>query len=134
MADELRFDVATPPTTDPASLAISPDGRNLVFVADDQGRSKLWLHALNELSSRPLPGTDGGFYPFWSSDGRSIGFFSGGRLRTIRGLGLSVRSPTRPIRWAGAGARRDDSFCAELSGTDLPRRGHGRRRRPGDAD
>ena len=34
---EMRLDIMTPPTTDPVSLAISPDGQTIVFVATSQG-------------------------------------------------------------------------------------------------
>ncbi len=80
---EMRFEITTPPTTDPVSLAISPDGQTIVFVATFEGRPRLWLRSLNSPSTRPLAGTDDGFYPFWSSDNRSIGFFADGKLKRI---------------------------------------------------
>ncbi len=46
-AREMRVDVATPPTTDPMSFEISPDGRSVVFVATFEGRPRLWLRALD---------------------------------------------------------------------------------------
>ena len=110
VANELRFEVATPPTTDPLSLAISPDGRNLVFAADNEGRSKLWLHALNELSSRPLAGTEGGFYPFWSPDGRSIAFFSGGKLNRLDLEGGLVRPISNAPNPVGGSWGRDGTI------------------------
>jgi serine/threonine protein kinase/Tol biopolymer transport system component len=80
---EMRFEVTTPPTTDPVSLAISPDGQQLVFVASSQGNAQLWVRPLDSLTARPLAGTDGAAYPFWSPDGQSIGFFADGKLRRI---------------------------------------------------
>ena len=71
---EMRFEITTPPTTDPGSLAISPDGRKIVFVATSQGRSMLWLHLLESGTAAPLAGTDGAVAPFWSPDSRSVGF------------------------------------------------------------
>ena len=44
---ELRLDMVTPPTTDSVSLAVSPDGRQIVFVATSDGRPRLWLRALD---------------------------------------------------------------------------------------
>ena len=35
---EMRLEITTPPTTDPVSLAISPDGQKIVFVATAEGR------------------------------------------------------------------------------------------------
>ncbi len=91
-AAEMRFEISTPPTTDPPSLAISPDGQTIVFVATFEGRPRLWLRALNATSIRPLAGTEGGFYPFWSPDGRSIGFFADGKLDRIDIDGGLVRA------------------------------------------
>ncbi len=68
--------LALPPTTAPASFAIAPDGRQVVFVASDNGQSELWLRSLENGAQRALRGTAGATYPFWSPDGRSIGFFN----------------------------------------------------------
>jgi Tol biopolymer transport system component len=76
----MRLEVNTPTTTDPISFAISPDGRRLVFAGSDGGTTRLWLRTLDTTMSRPLIGTEGGGFPFWSPDSRSIGFFSGGKL------------------------------------------------------
>jgi serine/threonine protein kinase len=73
---EMRVEITTPPTRDPVSLAISPDGQQIAFVATSAGRSALWLRSLESGSARPLPGTDGASYPFWSPSGRSLAFFS----------------------------------------------------------
>jgi serine/threonine protein kinase len=75
---EMRVEITTPPG-DPNSFAISPDGGNIVFQADFQ----LWLRPLNSNSSRPLPGTNMAGLPFWSPNGRSIGFFAAGKLKRI---------------------------------------------------
>ena len=80
---ETRLEIATPPTMDPVSLAISRDARMVAFVATDEGRSRLWLRRLDSGSARPLPGTDGAYYPFWSPDNRSVGFFADGKLKRI---------------------------------------------------
>jgi serine/threonine protein kinase/Tol biopolymer transport system component len=80
---ELRLDISSPPTADPLSLALSPDGQKLVFVADSEGMSRLWLRELNAVSPRPLPGSDGAAFPFWSPDSRSIGFFAEGNLKRL---------------------------------------------------
>jgi Tol biopolymer transport system component len=82
-APETRLEIATAPTMDPVSLAISGDGRTLAFVATDDGRSRLWLRRLDSGSARSLPGTDGAYYPFWSPDNRSVGFFADGKLKRI---------------------------------------------------
>jgi Tol biopolymer transport system component len=82
-APEMRLEVTTPPTGDPASLAISPDGQRMVFVATSEGRSRLWLRPLDSTSGRALAGTDGASFPFWSPDSQSVGFFADGKLKRL---------------------------------------------------
>ncbi len=94
-AREMRVEVTTPPTTDPMSLEVSPDGRTVVFVATFEGRPTLWLRALDGTAARPLPGTDFAAYPFWSPDGRAVGFFADLRLKRLDIDGGIVRPLAR---------------------------------------
>jgi eukaryotic-like serine/threonine-protein kinase len=82
-APELRLDIATPPTVAPASLALSPDGRHIAYVATVDGVSRLWVRALNSTAATPVSGSEDALNPFWSADGRSIGFVSGVTVKTI---------------------------------------------------
>jgi eukaryotic-like serine/threonine-protein kinase len=109
-APEVRFEISTPPTPDPASLAISPDGQQTVFVATSEGRPRLWLRSLDAVSPRPLVGTDGGFYPFWSPDNRSIGFFADGKLQRIDIEGGLVRTLAIAPNPEGASWNRDGTI------------------------
>ncbi|HYB53702.1 MAG TPA: protein kinase, partial [Thermoanaerobaculia bacterium] len=71
-----------------ASLTISPDGRNVTFaVRDAEGKTLLWLRSLDALSGRPIPGTEGASFPFWSPDSRSLAFFAGGQLKRVEVAG-----------------------------------------------
>jgi serine/threonine protein kinase len=90
-APEVWLDIDTPPTND-RSLAISPDGRKIVFAARSEGQSRLWLRALDSPEARPLPGTERATSPFWSPDNRSIGFFADSRLKRIDIAEGSVRT------------------------------------------
>jgi serine/threonine protein kinase len=65
-------------------LAVSPDGFRLAFIArDGSGSDHLWVRALDTLTTQQLPDTEGVGSPFWSPDSRHIGFFAGGKLKTI---------------------------------------------------
>lgn len=67
-----------------STIAVSPDGRRLAFVATDtSGKNQIWIRNLDSLSSRALSGTEGAEYPFWSPDGNSLGFFADGKLKKI---------------------------------------------------
>ena len=90
-APEVRFEINTPPTVDP-SLAISPDGLKIIFVARSAGQSQLWLRSLDSPSARPLPGTERASSPFWSPDSRSIGFFADEKLKRMDIAGGSIQT------------------------------------------
>jgi Tol biopolymer transport system component len=65
-------------------IAISPDGRRLAFVAGTPGgKRQIWVRQLDTLAAQPLPGTENADLPFWSPDGRSLGFFADGKLKKI---------------------------------------------------
>ena len=64
-------------------LALSPDGRRLVYSARSEDDTALWLRSLDSDQVRQLPGTEEGISPFWSPDGRSIGFFANRQLKRL---------------------------------------------------
>ncbi len=77
---EIRTDIVTPGT---GSFALSPDGRQLAFVAASGGVSRLWRRSLSEATAHLLPGTEGAESLFWSPDSRSIAFFAGPVLKRL---------------------------------------------------
>jgi serine/threonine protein kinase/Tol biopolymer transport system component len=100
---ETRLEITTPMTTDPESFAISPDGRQLVFVASgEDGGSHLWVRPLDATTAQSLPGTEDAVYPFWSPDSRSIGFYAN---RALKRLDLGTGRP-RTIAEANTTIRR----------------------------
>jgi eukaryotic-like serine/threonine-protein kinase len=89
----LRFAI-TPPehsaftsTSNSASalqFALSPKGNAIAFVATPAGgRPMIFVRELGSVDARPLEGTEGGYFPFWSPDGDAIGFFADGKIRRI---------------------------------------------------
>ena len=86
----MRFSVAMPEGTQMVgapfepNMAISPDGRTLALVVSPPGRTaSIWLRPLASETARHLDGTEGAFLPFWSPDGREIGFFADGQLKRV---------------------------------------------------
>jgi eukaryotic-like serine/threonine-protein kinase len=88
-SDLIRFSVPSPEAASFHSAeiltksAISPDGRTLAMVAFSRGRGMLYLHALDSLVARALPGTEGAQSPFWSPDSHFLAFFADGKLKKI---------------------------------------------------
>jgi Tol biopolymer transport system component len=77
-----RLEISTAPTDDP-SIAFSPDGRQIAFVANQRRVPVLWVRALDAVEAKALPGTEGASFPFWSPDGRTLGFFASDKLKRI---------------------------------------------------
>jgi eukaryotic-like serine/threonine-protein kinase len=64
--------------------SISPDGRQLAFVAvTSNGTQQIWLRPLDTDVARPLAGTEGAARPFWSPDNRAVGFFADGKIKRV---------------------------------------------------
>jgi Tol biopolymer transport system component len=65
-------------------LALSADGNQLAYVATTQGGTpQIYLRAMDSMEARPIPGTEGAAGPFFSPDGRWLGFFADGKLKKI---------------------------------------------------
>ena len=63
---------------------LSPDGSRLAFTARDaKGKIYLYVRPLASSTAQALNGTDNAMYPFWSFDGRDLGFFADGKLKKI---------------------------------------------------
>jgi eukaryotic-like serine/threonine-protein kinase len=86
--EPVRFQIEFPAKLVPApsgALALSPDGRHLVFAAISDGVMRLWLRSFDYLEARPLPGTESGWFAplFWSPDSRFIAFGTEEKLKKI---------------------------------------------------
>jgi eukaryotic-like serine/threonine-protein kinase len=82
----VTFAIESPPGTEISAFhfAISPDGRNLTWVAAGKGGvRRLWVRPLDSQTARELPGTEDASYPFWSPDSRSIGFIARGSVKRL---------------------------------------------------
>ena len=79
-----RFAFNLPPNVelrDP--MALSPDGRTLVYTGTDDAGSRLYRRALDTLESAPIRGTEGGGFPFFSPDGAWVGFSDGRSIKRV---------------------------------------------------
>jgi len=91
-----------------AGMALSPDGKQVVLVSEKGREAELLVRSLDALQSRSLAGTKNGHMPFWSPDGRSIGFFAEGKLKKIELASGAVQSladtnDARGGTWSEAG-------------------------------
>jgi Tol biopolymer transport system component len=82
-----HFVLETPGTLsspDWGAPAVSPDGGQLVFAASgSDGQTLLWIRSLDAPAVRPLAGTEGATFPFWSPDGGSLAFFTEREIRKL---------------------------------------------------
>jgi Tol biopolymer transport system component len=77
VALNLTGDFAGPPV-------LSPDGSSLAFSATSaDGKTAIWVRPMSVLEAHMVAGTDGAIFPFWSPDGRSLGFFADGKVKTV---------------------------------------------------
>jgi serine/threonine-protein kinase len=68
-------------------LAISRDGTEIVFLARHGGTPQLYLRRMDRLESEPLAGTDNADNPFFSPDGKWVGFFADSKLKKVSVVG-----------------------------------------------
>jgi hypothetical protein len=73
------------------AMALSPDGRRLVFVVAEAGQPSLAVRDLSSGETKALAGTDGAGFPFWSPDSRSVAFFADKRLKKVEATGGPVQ-------------------------------------------
>ena len=92
--DVVRFSVYAPEktvfsgppniTVSVPQFALSPDGRAMAFVAKAPGADPMiWLRSIEQVTARPLAGTERAQLPFWSPDSRWVAFFADGKLKKI---------------------------------------------------
>jgi serine/threonine protein kinase/Tol biopolymer transport system component len=93
----MRVSILPPDGEPPESFpAISPDGRRLAFPArGPAGRTVLWIRQLESTTSVAISGTEEARSPFWSPDGRFIGFFAQGKVKIVA---VDLRAAQPPVQ------------------------------------
>ncbi len=96
------------PRTAILPLAFSPDGSHMVYSAQKgSDPPQLYLRPMNSLEGEGLSGTEGGDSPFFSPDGRWVGFFAGGQLKKVSiagGAAMTISSTDDSPQGASWGA------------------------------
>jgi serine/threonine-protein kinase len=85
------------------AMTLSPDGTLLVYVASQEGQTRLFVRKMDELEPRSIPGTEDVRYPFFSPDGESVAFFAGGKLKKVSLKSEDVQSlcVVSPVSFGG---------------------------------
>jgi serine/threonine-protein kinase len=116
-----RFTIPLPtgdrlPTAMHPVLALSRDGTLLAYVGERAGASQLYLRRLDALTAEPIPGTGGARAPFFSPDGRWLGFFADRKLKKVPvGGGAVATLADAPDPWGGTWTD-DDTIVFNRSG------------------
>ena len=76
------------------SMAVAPDGRTLAVIGklEPERAKALWLYEVGSRRARSLPDTEDAIFPFWSPDGKSLGFFAEGKLKKLDTAGGPVQT------------------------------------------
>jgi Tol biopolymer transport system component len=112
----LRLSFAAPANTELGSgddildAAISPDQRQVVFVATGNGSTRLWRRALDDDRAEAIAGTDGARLPAWKQTRNVVSFFAGDRLKQVSVTDGTVRDLTAASAALGASWLPDGSL------------------------
>ena len=109
---QMRLDLQLPQSApmaieDQTSLALSADGKQLVYVARTAAGTQLYLRWLDRLNAAPIGGTEGSSLPFFSPDGRWVAFFAQGKLKKVQ-----IEGGT-PVTLADAPTSRGGTWTAD---------------------
>ena len=124
----LRLSIPLPANANPGFIALSPDGRRIVTLVPDEAAplqlSQLAVRALDGSNFVLLPGTEGARDPFWSPDGRFIGFFdvASSRLKVVPAGGGPTQVLCNEVPFGLGGTWNSDGLILFVAGTGQLRR------------
>ncbi len=90
-----------------SSFTISPDGSTIVYSVNEANARILYLRTLDSYEAKPIPGTEGGYSPFFSPDGKWLGFITSDKIKKVLIAGGTVidivdSSPALPYAYWGS--------------------------------
>jgi para-nitrobenzyl esterase len=103
------------------AVAVSPDGRNIFYIAVRDGEQEIYRYSLKEKSAQPIPGSDGvRSAPFFSPDGRFLAFSANGQLKkaSLAG-GMPTLLTDTPSFWGGSWVEDTILYGGNLSPSTL---------------
>ncbi len=85
----INLQLTTPLVAGASTVAISPDGKYIVYLALSSGTPQLFLRPIDQFTGRLIPGTDGASDPFFSPSGEWIAYFADQKLKKVSIFGGS---------------------------------------------
>jgi serine/threonine-protein kinase len=81
----VRFDIQLPRDAEPVGatgsiIAFSPDGAQVVYIGKAPSGQRLYARRMDRPDPYPIPGSEGASLPFFSPDGRWLGFIQDNKL------------------------------------------------------
>ncbi len=105
------------PATSRGPIAVSPDGRHVVYVGPSGRSTRLVVRTLNDFTPRAIAGTEGARLPFFSPDGDSVGFFADGKLKkTLLSGGTAATLADAPRPGGASWGRNGEIVFAPFEG------------------
>ena len=101
------------------AVAVSPNGHTVVIVGhrESERNNVLWIYEPGSQEATNLANTEGASFPFWSPDGRSLGFFADGKLKKLNLAGGPVQTLCDASTGRGGTWNKDGVILFTPSGT-----------------
>ncbi len=86
---------------DVLTIAVAPDGTELVYVGSSADGNRLYRRNMDSFEVEPISGTEGAITPFFSPDGRWVGFLTNDRVKKVSlqgGAPVTLCEISAPVR------------------------------------